>query len=190
MSREETLNILGKHSLDLPVEHPTHGLGQILTRGLGLARACYRKCKMLPSLVVLQGPRAVPLPGEGIISGWVLTPALHLLCAEAQSLHSRFKNIFQEIKDYEICVCPWFPSASAPLHCLSLSSFSLQDGKILISQNPRMGWGRGWKGTLKITVFNLVPSLFSVVTTSGMPLCTTCRAPPAVLTFPFLDKRA
>lgn len=41
--RGDTMDILGKQSLGLPVEHLTHGLRQILTHGLGLARACYPK---------------------------------------------------------------------------------------------------------------------------------------------------
>lgn len=182
----DTVNILGKHSLDLPVEHPTHGLRQLLTRSLGLARACYPKLQnaaRFGSFTGIQSSSSV----RGRIPQWLgayFCPA-PAVCRGPKSSQP-FKKYFLR-------------NQKLPDLCLPLASFSLCTSTLLFSfilfltrgeeSHFTESWdGRGWKGTLKIILFHLVASLFFLVTTSAMPLCT-CTAPPGVLTFPFLDKR-
>lgn len=175
------MNILGKHSLDLPGEHPSHRLGQLLTCGLGMARVCYPKLQnaaRFGGFTRIQSSSCV----RGRNPQW-LGASLSLappVCRGLRSSQPYFKYFLR--------------NQSLPDLCLLLACFSLctsDGGKGETVPFPLIlflkGWeeshftesqdGLGWKGTLKIIVFNLVPSPFSLARASEMPL-SACTASP------------
>lgn len=138
----DSVNIVSKPSLDLPVEHPTMDSGSSWPVAWDWPGLLTHNCKMLPSLVVLQGPRAVPLSGEGIsVAGCSPRPAPPVCRGTKPS--QPFQKCFlrnQRLPDLGL------PLASFRL-CTGALPFPLilflTDGKSFISQNPSMaGVGR------------------------------------------------
>lgn len=160
------MNMLGKHSLDLPVEHPAHGLRQLLMCGLGLARACYPKLQNAAQsggFTRIQSSSCV----RGRNSQWLrayLSPANTCpappVCRGPKSSQPYFKYFLRNQRLPDLCL----PQASFNLCTrdggkgemvpfpLILFLTRWEDSHFTESQD-----GLGWKGTLKIISFPANP---------------------------------